>query len=124
MTKKIKELLAPNTSVSKLNKPAIAQFCHRWKIQELSLFGSILRDDFRPDSDIDFLVTFTRDAHWSLLDIVQMESELAKIVSRPVDLVSKRAIEESPNWLRKERILKSARPYISFAESGVYHELA
>ena len=124
MTKTIKELLVPNKSVSKLNKPSIEQFCRQWRIKELSLFGSVLRDDFRSDSDIDFLVTFAEDAHWSLLDIIQMENELTQIVGRPVDLVSKRAIEESPNWLRKERILNSARPYISFAESGVNHELA
>jgi len=44
----------------------IAEFCRRWKITELALFGSVLRDDFRPDSDVDVLVTFAPDAPWSL----------------------------------------------------------
>ncbi len=89
---------------------AIAEFCRRWKIKELSVFGSVLRDDFRPDSDIDFLVTFAADAEWSLFDHVQMEVELSAIVGRPVDLVSRWAIEHSHNWIRREAILESAEP--------------
>ena len=56
-------------------KEKIADFCRKWKIVELSLFGSVLRDDFRPDSDVDILVTFSPDAEWSLLDHVAMEEE-------------------------------------------------
>ena len=57
-------------------KEKIADFCRKWKIVELSLFGSVLRDDFRPNSDVDLLVTFSPDAEWSLLDHMAMEEEL------------------------------------------------
>src|SRR5436190_20333564 len=65
-------------------------FCRRWKIAELRVFGSALREDFRPDSDLDLLVRFAPDADWSLMDHVAMEEELAGIVGRKVDLVSTR----------------------------------
>jgi hypothetical protein len=87
---------------------AIAEFCRRWKITELAVFGSALRDDFRPASDVDVLVTFAPDAAWSLLDDVQMQDELHEILGRPVDLVSRRAIEHSHNWIRRKAILESA----------------
>ena len=58
----------------------IARFCHDWKISELALFGSVLRDDFGPDSDIDLLVTFEPDARWSLFDIVRLKREFETIV--------------------------------------------
>ncbi len=107
-----------------IDRSAIEKFCIRWKIKELSLFGSILRDDFGPDSDIDFLVTFEEDARWTLFDIVQMENELANTLDRSVDLVSKNAIAQSPNWKRRKRILDSAQPFISLTEHPVSHELA
>jgi hypothetical protein len=87
---------------------ALAAFCRRWKIQELALFGSALRDDFRPDSDVDFLVTYAPDADWSLLDVVGIEEELASLIGRSVDLVSREAIERSDNWIRRKHILSSA----------------
>ncbi|MDO8616571.1 MAG: nucleotidyltransferase family protein [Dehalococcoidia bacterium] len=87
----------------------IADFCRRWKISELALFGSVLRDDFRPDSDVDVLVTFGSDAKWSLFDHVDMEDELERILGRPVDLVSRRGIERSRNPFRRKAILESAR---------------
>lgn len=102
----------------------LEEFCHRWQIIELALFGSILRDDFRPDSDMDLLVTFAEGAHWGVLDHVQMETELADILGRPVDLVTRRAIERSENWLRKERILGSARPWISIPDKAVTNNVA
>ncbi|MCI0447357.1 nucleotidyltransferase domain-containing protein [bacterium] len=87
----------------------IDKFCHRWKIAELALFGSALRDDFNPDSDLDFLVTFAPDAEWGLFDHVKMQQELQDLVSRRIDLVSRRALERSENWLRRQEILKTAR---------------
>jgi hypothetical protein len=87
---------------------ALAGFCRRWKITELALFGSALRDDFRPDSDVDFLVTFAPDADWSLLDVVGMQDELASIIGRKVDLVDREAVEHSDNWIRRKHILGSA----------------
>jgi predicted nucleotidyltransferase len=89
----------------------VAEFCRRWKIAELRAFGSVLREDFRPDSDLDLLVRFGPDADWSLMDHVAMEEELACIVGRKVDLVSQRAIERSSNWIRRNAILESAEPW-------------
>jgi len=87
----------------------IAALCQRWQITELALFGSILRHDFRPDSDIDLLVTFAPTAHWGLLAHVRMERELSQMLDRPVDLIEKAAIQESPNWLRRNEILQTAQ---------------
>jgi hypothetical protein len=86
----------------------MADYCRKWRIQELSVFGSALRPDFHPDSDIDVLVTFAPNAAWSLLDHIRMEAELSEILGRDVDLVSRRAIERSDNWLRRKAILESA----------------
>lgn len=85
----------------------IESFCQRWKVKELSLFGSVLRDDFNPQkSDIDVLIDFLPDAHWGW-DIVTIKDELEQLFNRPVDLVSKRAIEKSRNPYRKQEILNS-----------------
>jgi predicted nucleotidyltransferase len=81
---------------------AIAEFCSRWKIQELSLFGSVLREDFRPDSDVDVLVVWRDDAEWDLWDHLHAEDELADILGRPVDLVEKSALR---NPFRRHHIL-------------------
>jgi len=94
-----------------LDREKIGEFCQRWQITELALFGSVLRDDFRPDSDVDVLVTFDPDAQWSLFDHVDMEEELSVLVGRKVDLVSRRAIEQSANWIRRKAILETAEPY-------------
>ena len=86
----------------------LADFCQRWQITELSLFGSALRDDFRADSDIDLLVTFAPDARWSLIDHVKIEEELSALLGRKVDLISKRGVERSENWIIRRSILESA----------------
>jgi uncharacterized protein len=96
---------------------AIQQFCRRWKIRELALFGSVLRTDFRPDSDVDVLVTFHDDAEWGLLDHMQMQQDLATLLHRPIDLVSKRALERSANWVRREAILNTAQVLVLTAEA-------
>lgn len=90
-------------------KGKVAEFRRQWKITERALFGSALRDDFGPESDIDILVSFASDAAWSLLDHVRMERELEKILKRRVDLVSRRAVERSGNRIRRDAILSSAR---------------
>jgi uncharacterized protein len=97
---------------------AITQFCRRWKIRELALFGSVLRTDFRPDSDVDVLVTFHDDAEWGLLDHMQMQQELATLLHRPIDLVSKRALERSANWVRREAILNTAQVLVLTDEAS------
>ncbi|MBI4949029.1 MAG: nucleotidyltransferase domain-containing protein [Deltaproteobacteria bacterium] len=89
-------------------KEKIAEFCRRWKVREFALFGSVLRDDFRPDSDIDILVTFEDDARHTLFDHVHMEDDLRIIFGRNVDLVSRRGVESSRNYIRRTAILSSA----------------
>ena len=86
----------------------IADFCRHWQISEFALFGSALRDDFDPDSDLDILVTFAPGAEWSLLDHVRMEQELADLLGRKIDLLSRRAVEHSHNWMRRREILNTA----------------
>jgi hypothetical protein len=86
----------------------IVDFCRHWRISELALFGSALRPEFRPDSDVDVLVSFAPEAHWTLLDYVRMEQELAEIFGRRVDLLSRRAVEQSANAILRQRIFESA----------------
>ena len=83
------------------------QFCRRWKIATLELFGSARRN-FAVAHDVDLLVTFSRDAEWSLPDHAQMEQELSDLLAKPVDLISRRAIEASRNALRRSAILDTA----------------
>ena len=90
-------------------KDKIADFCRRWKISEFALFGSVLREDFGSESDVDVLITFASDAKWGLLSLAQMNRELESIFGRKVDLVSRRGIETSRNYLRRKAILNSAQ---------------
>ena len=91
-----------------IDRERLKDFCRRWQISELALFGSVLRDDFRPESDVDVLVTFAPGANRSLFDYGAMEEELAAILGQSVDLVNRQAIEQSANWLRRRAILESA----------------
>jgi hypothetical protein len=86
----------------------IAAFCQRWKISEFALFGSVLHDNFSPESDIDVLVAFAPDAK-PVPDREKMRVELEVILGRPVDLMYRRVIERDPNYLLRKSILKSAR---------------
>lgn len=85
-----------------VDRESIVTFCRKWKIVEFGFFGSVLRDDFRPDSDVDVLVTFAEDSHWSLFHVVDMIDELRAIFGRDVDLVEKDAIR---NPFRRRAIL-------------------
>jgi predicted nucleotidyltransferase len=87
----------------------IAEFCRQWKIVKLEVFGSALRDDFRKESDLDFMVTYADDAPWDLVDHIGIERRLSELLGRPVDLVTRRGIEQSHNWIRRPAILSSAR---------------
>jgi len=80
------------------------ELCNRWQVAELSLFGSSVRDDFGPDSDVDLLVSFDADAPWSLWDVLRMRDELQQVFGREVDLVERDAIR---NPFRRRRILES-----------------
>lgn len=86
----------------------LVEFCQRWHVAELALFGSILRDDFRPDSDIDVLVAYQPTSKRGLFEKTMMQEELQTLLHRQVDLVSKKAIEQSRNWIRRNNILNSA----------------
>jgi len=88
----------------------VVDFCQRRKVTEFALFGSALRDDFRPESDVDVLVTFAEDANWGLFDLVAMEEELQQLFGRPVDLVERQAVESSENYIRRKHILNSLEP--------------
>jgi len=84
----------------------IADFCRQWKIREFSLFGSVLREDFRPDSDIDVLVSFQPGAPWSLWDLVEMQQQLGTLLGRSVDLIEKEGLR---NPYRRHEILSTRR---------------
>lgn len=88
----------------------LAALCKRWKIRELYVFGSVLRDDFRPTSDVDLMVSFEIDAPWGLLEFVRMKRELEALLGREVDVITKTSIEQSHNWIRRQEILESAQP--------------
>ncbi len=83
---------------------AIKNFCKRWKVKEFSIFGSILREDFRPDSDVDVLLSFSEDAPWGLFEFVDMKDELKTIFGREVDIVEKEGLR---NPFRRHEILHS-----------------
>jgi hypothetical protein len=76
----------------------IAEFCHKWQVTEFALFGSVLRDDFCPDSDIDVMVQFHPEAHPTF-----------RTLDQEVDLITRQGIETSRNYLRRHEILSSAR---------------
>ncbi|AFZ35976.1 DNA polymerase beta domain protein region [Stanieria cyanosphaera PCC 7437] len=92
-----------------LPREKIKAFCDRWQVIELALFGSVLRDDFHADSDIDVMVQFDPNAHPTFLSLEQMEAELKSIFHRKVDLITRQGIENSRNYLRRQEILSSAQ---------------
>lgn len=97
-----------------LDMARIRDFCRRWHVTEFALFGSVVREDFRPESDVDVLVTFAPDAPVTLFSLPRMADELRQLFGREVDLVSRRGVEQSRSALRSEEILRNAEV--------VYHE--
>lgn len=91
-----------------LRPETLAAFCERWQVTKLALFGSVLRDDFGPDSDIDVLARFDDAARRTLFDVGRMEEELSEMLGRDVDLVSWRGVEKSRNYIRRRAILDAA----------------
>ena len=87
----------------------LKEFCQQWSIIELAIFGSILRDDFGSDSDIDFLVSFSPSAKITFFELERMEQQLSRLCHRPIDIVTKRAILKSHNWIRRKNILDQAK---------------
>ena len=86
----------------------LGSLCHKWRIRRISLFGSALKGDLRLDSDIDLLVEFESGEQWSLMDLVRAQEEFTQLFGRRVDLVEKKNVERSSNWIRRNSILNSA----------------
>jgi predicted nucleotidyltransferase len=98
------------TACIEIDREQIADFCRRWRITEFSLFGSVLRDDFRPDSDVDVLVAFEPGAHPGPFGLTDMEEELGRMFDRKLDVVTRRAVEENPNYIVRRHILQHLEP--------------
>lgn len=87
----------------------VAEFCQRWQIAELAIFGSVLRSDFRPDSDIDLLIAYAPGAGKGLLARARIKDELETLCGREVDVITRQSIEQSRNEMRRQEILGSAQ---------------
>ena len=98
---------------TRVRRKKIAAFCKRWKAVEFALFGSAVREDFSAQSDIDALVSFAPHSNWSLFDHVQMKEELKEIFGREVDLITRRALDQSRNGLLRSEILGTAKTLYS-----------
>ncbi len=98
-----------------LDNDALATFCRKWRVRELSIFGSALRDDFSPDSDLDFLVSFEPGTSLNISDLLDMKEELEARYERPVDLIEKEALR---NPWRKREILRTRE--VIYAASAPY----
>jgi len=105
------QVLLPPDLVKRLglSPEQIRAFCQRWHVAEVSVFGSVLRHDFRPDSDIDLLISYVPGESQGLLARVRMKAELEGICGREVDLMTKQSIEQSQNEMRRREILNSVR---------------
>ncbi len=88
-------------------KEKVVAFCHRNRIRSLALFGSVLRDDFRPDSDVDVLIEFEPGREPGLMELIGMQDELSGILGRKVDMVERKAVERSENYIRRRHVLES-----------------
>jgi uncharacterized protein len=102
-------MVQPRIANLVLPTDALRVFCQRWGIRELALFGSVLRDDFDAASDVDVLVQFDDAVRRSLFDLVTMTDELEVLFGRRVDLLTRKGVEESPNYIRRKAILDSAQ---------------
>lgn len=98
-----------------LDAAEVRASCARGKVAELAVFGSVSRDDFGLDSELDVLVSPEKGVTWSLMDLGTMREDLVELSGRPVDLMVRRAVEESPNWIRRKADLKT--------QSAVLHQL-
>ena len=90
----------------------IAAFCKRWRVAELALFGSVLREDFGPESDVEVLIRFHPEVQHSLLDMARMRQELSRMLGREVDLVERTVVERSRNYIRRKSILQTAEKLV------------
>jgi uncharacterized protein len=94
---------------SGLSEALIERICQQWGILEFSVFGSVLRDDFHPSSDIDVLLTFKPDVPQGLMTLVAIKNELEQLTGRPIDVVVRQSVEQSDNWIRRQEILSTVQ---------------
>ncbi|MBI3961063.1 MAG: nucleotidyltransferase domain-containing protein [Chloroflexi bacterium] len=102
-----------NPILQKLQSKAVADYCRRWQVVELAVFGSVLRDDFSDESDVDLLLTFDDSAQGTLYEYVLMKEEMEKLLNRDVDLIDRRALQRSKNRIRREEIEQTAKTIYS-----------
>lgn len=102
------EFFADNGDRLPVSREKLVEICQQWKIIELALFGSVLRANFREDSDIDLLISFAPDAPQGLLTLAKIKHQFEDLLHRNVDLVIKKAIQAGDNWIRRQEILNTA----------------
>lgn len=105
-TKKIETILKFRLGIS---EEKLSQFCQKWNIKELALFGSVLNNRFCADSDIDILLSFQPNSRQGLLTLARIKHELEDLFRRDVDITLKDAISKSNNWIRRQEILQTAQ---------------
>jgi hypothetical protein len=89
---------------------AISQVCQAHRIKTLALFGSAVREDFRADSDVDVLVEFAPDAAPDFAEVVAIQEELERLIGCPVDLLERKSVVQSRNYIRRRAILSQIEP--------------
>ena len=92
-----------------VSEKELSDFCSRWNIREMALFGSVLREDFHDKSDIDVLIVFAPGARQGLLTLAKIKHELESLVNHPIDIAVKASIQNSDNWIRRQEILSTAQ---------------
>lgn len=97
--------MSPRIAIDRMK---LTDFCREWRLIELSLFGSVLREDFGPESDVDVLVSFEPGAQPSLRDLLKMQEQLEGLFRHRVDLLTRRSVEANENYIRRKAILDSA----------------
>lgn len=90
-----------------IDKDEIAVFCRCHHIRSFAFFGSVLRDDFGAESDVDVLVEFESGREPGLMEMVAIQSELSEILGHKADIVERRAVEASENYIRRRHVLES-----------------
>lgn len=100
------------------SRQKLDDFCKRWQVVELFVFGSATRDDFSDQSDIDLLVSFAETSDWGLFEHIQMKHELKELFGRDVDLITQRSLRQSRNQLLREEILSTASLLYSINEKA------
>jgi len=109
-------MIEPELRIANQNIPipeeTIRVFCKKWNVRSFCFYGSIMRDDFRPDSDIDVMIDFSPNAEVSLRNMSAMQEELEALFSRKVDLADRTSVEQSENYIRRKSMLSGKPPVL------------